>query len=1080
MNTPLTVYSASAGSGKTFTLTAYYIAQLIKNPDPDGFKHLLAVTFTKKATGEMKDRILGTLYNLACIRRKGLEMKDLDGELVAYLKVIGNLVKEKERPWDDSMPYEWAEIVEVSEMAGERLGRILRSYDRFRVTTIDSFFQSVLKGVARELGLPANLRTEVSNEEVRRLAVERLMESLSSNRDLERQVWDYVNDRISNDQRWGVADSLQDFSGWLFKEDFGKYRNSLDKVMTDTGIQKAMREKLQKEQETAVEAVAPKAQAVLDYIEDNGLMGLDSFKTKSGNRLNAVVKRYGTMCDLSKGLEPLKTIDKYINGPETLLTKKDKDDNMAHAAKLAGLMGEAEEVYSSAVVDYNSAQLSLSHLHQLGLINAISRFVTEINEEKGQFVLSDTGTLLSELMGNGGNSDFVFDKIGPSLDHIMIDEFQDTSRQQWTNFKPLFDELLANGKECLIVGDIKQSLYRWRNGDWRVLAGVEEDFPGRVEVVRLSENHRSEKSIIDFNNMLFDKLAALLDGQNGEGKDIIRNVYGDVRQHLPSHKEGKEDNGLVRIKMGEKMEPADVYADMRNQMKMLHDQGASYGDMAILVRFNTPTNAIIESFAEDPDFEDVNFVSGDTFQLQSSWAVRLLVAALGVIANAKDDVNHAFCQLAEKAGVEVDLERIAAWADLPLLELNERLMLEMHLGDNKDQVAYLSAYMDQVMNYVQNNAADIASFLEYWDEQMYKSSITTTDADAIRIVTFHASKGLAFDHVFIPHCDFGASKFYQDDIHWVPTEGKGDPYEDLPVLPINFYEKKVLASLFAPEREVEVGMQLMDAINLVYVAFTRPKKSLYVWGRLSKDVKESSTVASFIKMSLEGVDEVQDGLWVIGKENRCFGAKDKERAKSRIEPLFGNSIECRMAQGGYVPLYRQSTDALKLIGDTSDELGDLIAEGSQMHDVLALVDTADDLERAIARRKAVSALTEKAEKDLRAYFGMGMARHEQLRDWFSGRYRVLNEQTIVMPSTIEGLETNMPRPDRVMLAEEGIVVLDYKFTRHKSILHREEQHQKYQNQVRAYMQVLGRLFAGRQIEGCIWYLKDNYLETITQ
>lgn len=1078
MSFPLTVYSASAGSGKTFTLTAYYIAQLIKNPDPEGFKHLLAVTFTKKATGEMKDRILGTLYNLARIKREGLEMKNLKGEMESYLKVIGNLEKGNARPWNDEMPYTWGEIINVSEKAEKRLSHILRSYDRFRVTTIDSFFQSVLKGVARELGLPANLRTEISNDEVRRLAVERLMESLSTDKEMERQVWAYVDDLIGDDRRWSVKESLKDFSEWLFKEDFGRYRNSLDRVMSDTGVQKAMRDKLAKVKEEAVGLTAPKAQDVLNYIATNNLKEENSFKTKAASRLDAVEKRYSTMRDFSMDAEITSTLAKYMNRPETLVTKKDKDVCYGHAVKLAGLMSVAEEECQKQLVRYNSAVLSLAHLHQLGLINAISRFVTEINEEKGQFVLADTGTLLAELMGNGGNADFVFDKIGPSLDHIMIDEFQDTSRQQWTNFKPLFDELLSNGKECLIVGDIKQSLYRWRNGDWRVLAGIGTDFPGRVELVQLSENHRSEKSIVDFNNALFGRFAKMLDGLNGDGYDVISSVYGDVEQHLPSRKMGKEDNGLVRVKVAEKMESADVYADMRAQMKRLHEQGAPYGDMAILVRSNTPTKAIIDSFAKDEDFAEVNFVSGDTFQLQSSWAVRLMVAALGAIADKDDAVSDAFCRLAQKMGLKVDLNKIREWVDLPLPELNERLILELHLGDAKDQIEYISAYMDEVMGYVQNNAADITSFLEHWDEKIYKTSITTTDADAIRIVTFHTSKGLAFEHVFIPHCDFAASKFMQNDIHWVPTQEKGDPYEDLPVLPVDFYSKRSTNSLFAPDRQEEMAMQLMDAVNLVYVAFTRAKKSLYVWGVRSKDMKESSTVATFIEKALLEVTKAEEGVFVMGKEDRHFGAGSKDEAKSRIEPLFDKNISCSIAQGGLEPSYRQSTDAMKLIGNTSEELGDLIVEGSQMHDVLSLVKVADDLDAAIARRKSEAMLTEKTEKDLRVYFKRGMAQHEELRDWFSGRYRVLNEQTIVMPVVIEGLETSMPRPDRVMVAEDRVVVLDYKFTYYERIKDATNQHEKYLRQVRAYMQVLGQLFAGRRIEGYLWYLKDCFLETV--
>lgn len=1053
---PLTVYSASAGSGKTFTLTAYYIAQLMKDPDPDGFKHLLAVTFTVKATGEMKDRILGTLYNLASIRRNRLAESDLDGEMRSCLKAIAQIELGRE--------YTWPEVQEVSEKAALRLSRILRNYDRFRVTTIDSFFQSVLKGVARELGLPANLRTEISDEEVRRLAVDRLMESLSANEQLSRQVWSFVQERIDDDQRWSVSSALGDFSQWLFREEFGRHRQRLDRTLSDhPDCLVLLRKALEQMRKEAQVAVAKSAQAVVDFIATHQLEQEEPYHTKTGCRLDAILKRCRAMMEFEAEEEVPKTLQKYQDDPSKLAKHP-------LASEVMHLLASAEEVYAKRLFDYNSALLAQENLHQLGLINAISRIVAQINEEKDQFILADTGALLADLMGCGGNSDFIFDKIGPSLEHIMIDEFQDTSRQQWTNFRPLFDELLADHRECLIVGDVKQSLYRWRNGDWKVLAGVADDFPGRTTTRPLSENYRSERTIVDFNNELFTRLSQRMGEQ-------IAHVYGDVRQELPAFRQGRNDQGLVRVRIyNNAQEKAGAYDDMRQQILRLHEQGVPYGDMAILVRFNRYTPAIIDTFRDD----DLRLVSGDAFMLQSSWAVRVLVAALRYLLNKDDSVARAFCSLLAERGVCFELEKLREWRTLPLQELNERLMGELHLGDYADQTEYLTAYMDGVASYVQGNPADIGSFLEHWDSKMCRTTIYTTDSDAIRIVTFHASKGLAFEHVFIPDCDFPLSKFYQDDTQWVLTQGKGSPYETLPVLPIDFHKsKRVSASCFAEEMREEVSLQLMDAINLVYVAFTRAKKSLYVWGRRNKEYSESSRIATLIDSVLGEMTHPVEGVYLFGSQERTFAAREAEKAKSRIEPLFSHPIPCRMAQGGYVPSYRQSSDALKLIGDTSNELGDIIAEGSQMHDVLAYVLVADDLEQAIARYRSEALLSEKAEADLRRFFAQGLKRPE-VSDWFSGRYRVMNEQTIVVPTPIEELDTLMPRPDRVMVGDDKVVVVDYKFTRFASIRQRPSQHEKYQRQVRAYMQVLGQLYPGKSVEGYLWFLKDNQIEPITQ
>ena len=1069
---PLTVYSASAGSGKTFTLTAYYIAQLLQDDDPNGFTHLMAVTFTVKATAEMKDRILGTLYNLSLIKREGIKEEELDGEMKSYLQAIANIIH--------SRPFTWQEVLEVSDKAALCLSSILRSYDRFRVTTIDSFFQGVLKGVAKELNLPANLRTEISDEEVRRLAVERLMDSLSSDQALNDQVWSYVYDRIANDKRWSVSAALRDFSQWLFKEEFGKHRRGVDKVLENNpNCLEEMRNELETIKGEAQKAMAKVVQPVMDYIKANGMLEEPLYRTDNGCRLDTIINRCNAMLSFEAELECGKTIPKYTAQPETLLTnKKGRAALVPQAAQLMALYDVVEKAYPAQLKDYNGATLAQANLHQLGLINAISKKVVEINEENGQFILSDTCVLLGALMGSGGNSDFVFEKIGPALEHIMIDEFQDTSQQQWSNFKPLFLELLSRHQPCLIVGDVKQSLYRWRNGDWKVLGEINQQVPeDYLSIESLAENYRSEKSIIDFNNLLFPALAKTLDGLCDNGQDTITKVYGDVQQHLPAFKQGKADNGLVRVKMlPNDDETTDVYEEMRHQMHLLHAQGVPYGDMAILVRSKTHTPDIIQGFRDDERFQGVKLVSSEAFMLQSSWAVRLVVAVLGCLANEQDSIDAAYCGL---LGEEVDIPRFKEWERLPLQELNERIISQLHLGRYSDQVEYLTGYMDQVANYVQNNPADIASFLDYWKATLCVKTIVSTDAQAIPIVTIHASKGLAYDHVFIPNCDFPISKFYQDDINWVLSHGKGQPYEKLPVLPIGFHSsKKVQASIFEGEMQAERSMQLMDAINLVYVAFTRAKKSLYIWGQRDKSLSITSNISTAIDavLSQQAQDHKRDDIFLFGTEQRAGFRKEAATAKSRIEPLFADTIGCTMAQGGYTPNYRQSTDALKLIGETASDLGDIIAEGSQMHDVLALVEVASDLESAIARYKNEAVLSPLAEKNLRTYFATGL-RQEQVRDWFSGRYKVMNEQTIVVPPS-EGLDTIMPRPDRVMVSDDKVVVVDYKFTKHSSMQHRQQQHEQYQRQVRAYMQVLAKLYPNKSIEGYLWFLKDNTIETI--
>lgn len=1101
----LKVYNASAGSGKTFSLAAQYIAQLLKSAEKDDFQHILAVTFTVKATGEMKDRILGTLSNIADINRKNLQLEDLlvkpYDETGKYILKIAKILKNKENTDNLKQATEtwlkWSEIKDYSASAFEILKAILHHYDRFKVTTIDSFFQTVLRGVAHELGLPAGLRTEIGNDEVRRMAVQRLMDSISSDNEAQKLVKQFVNDRLDADQRWNVSSLLETFSEWLFKEEYMQYRDDIEtRLESNPNLMADFRKDLSTIRKNAEEKMDSLA---VEYQKQSASWDSENlFSCWDGRKLKTI-KGFGPKLASKAAIDISKTkaLIEFFDDCNSVLKKGTPTAAQETALQeVHRLFVSSWVTYQDSYKKYIDADSALSNLHQLGLLQKIGRLVTEINSEKEQFLLAHTGALLNDLMSHGGNSVFVFDKIGPRLNSIMIDEFQDTSRQQWDNFSPLIQELIDSGKDNLIVGDIKQSLYRWRNGDWRVLNELNNDKSGMVLKEPLKENYRSQDTIIHFNNRLFPSFARLLDGPEVVHPSIS-SIYAEVEQLSPE-KDEEEDEGLVRLRFYSNKEARDddQYTDLQNQILELNSKGIPFGKMAILVRYKKNTPSIIKAFAERSETAHIKLVSGDAFMLQSSWAVQVIINILrclyagSVTPEGEEQYRNILSETfldCLSSTVTFDWKEFQKCFDMPLLEVNERLVAQLDLTDHSDQVPFVTSYIDQVSQYVQNNPADLGAFLDYWDDVLYQKTISAVGDDALQIITIHSSKGLAFDHVFVPNCDFATHKFHRNDVHWVSTDLLPEEFRKLPVLPINFYASTRLKhSSFANEILLEERQQHLDNINLIYVAFTRAKKSLYVWGATT--IRSSTSVAQLL---LDAVNQMPEDSYVkVSDEHTTtflFEAKNKKvskknnavttekRGKSRLEPIF-HPLECSLSKPQHQPQFRQSISSLQLIGDGDTvQLGAILVEGTQIHDILSLVHTADQLDEAILQYRSSMPLDDKTEDTLRALFAQGLKR-PIVADWFSGKYKVFNEQTLITPVQSEGLETHTPRPDRVLVNEREVKVIDFKFSRFRNL--NPDQHEKYLKQVQAYMHILAQIYPSHTLSGYIWYLKDNYVEEV--
>ena len=612
---PLTVYKASAGSGKTFTLATEYIRLLVENPT--SYRSILAVTFTNKATEEMKMRILSQLYGIW----KALPESD------SYLKVI-----------EEKTGYPTQTI---RERAGQGLYNLLHNYNYFRVETIDTFFQSVLRNMARELDLTTNLKIGLNDQQVEELAVDQLIADLSATDVLLQWILKYIMESISDEKSWNVISKIKRFGCTIFKDEYKNVSQALEQKMEEQGFFERYTTQLREIKKAAEERMKEIGESFFDTLEGEGL-SIDDLSNKSRGIAGFFLKLQKGVFDPS--IENASVANCLGNPGKWCANGHPQRDFIVSLAEsvLGNILRFAVEERSRQWYLYKSADLTLRHLNQLRLLGSIEKKVRELNENNNRFLLSDTQQLLHALI-EGSDSPFIFEKIGTQLEHVMIDEFQDTSTVQWQNFRVLLDEAMSHeGSSNLIVGDVKQSIYRWRSGDWRLLNDIEQQFhEQQIITLPLKTNYRSEREVISFNNHFFrhaTELEYLAQKELNMGEaEQLKKAYADVVQEIP---ENREDAGEVRVTLI----PLKAYQEQTLQqvadtISALTARGVPQQAIAILVRVNSQIPTIAQYFQNE--MPEVNIVSDEAFRLDASAAVNLLVAALRLLTHPDDQLTKA-------------------------------------------------------------------------------------------------------------------------------------------------------------------------------------------------------------------------------------------------------------------------------------------------------------------------------------------------------------------------------------------------------------------------------------------------------
>jgi ATP-dependent helicase/nuclease subunit A len=1110
----LTIYKASAGSGKTWRLTVEYLKLLVANPE--SYRSILAVTFTNKATGEMKERVLNALYELMHIDPSAKP----EGMLEAVCEEL-HMTPQQVKP-----------------QAIRAMSNLLHDYGRFRIETIDSFFQSVLRNLARELGLGTWLNLELNNNAVLSDAVDTLIDRASTDRELLRWITDYMEEMVQEGKSWKVEQSIKEFGKTIFKEYFQEKERELEHLLSDKHFLRGYRQKLKVIEREGTEAIQAYADRYFNLLNQNGLIIADISNGEKGvsSYFNKLKKGEFN----PKNLLTIRVQEASENPEKWVTAKHPRRNEILSLAgeKLLPLLNETEAFRKEKYTRIITAKLTAKHLNQVGLLTDIAAEVRELNRENNRFLLSDTNILLKSLL-DGADASFVYEKTGTELNHILFDEFQDTSRMQWDTFKPLLNEGLSNGFDSLIVGDEKQSIYRWRNGDWRILGNLSTEMrPAETTLKVLENNWRSERNIIDFNNALFTELERNLNEMHEdkfEQKSLeLTQAYSDVAQKTNKQKA----TGLVDITFISTKEDSTVYqqlvmGQLLEKVEELQRAGIRPSDITILVRVNKNIPAIGEYFAQhkSSDKHDPNLcydiVSDDAFLLASSKAIQILINALRLLNDPENPILEAQLKLdyqTDVAGFTGDLASIFLQAKkqnanrlaqktgykrtfidsqpeakllpsefsecftslqrMPLYELAEELYRMFGLERIPSQDSYLYCFMDKLSEYLLRGASDIAAFLTYWDEQLSTTSIPAgSSVNGIRILTIHKSKGLEFHTVLLPFCDWKLEDSKNSQI-W--CEPKTAPFNELSLAPIDFGES-MSQSEFSEEYAEETLQLWVDSLNLLYVAFTRARHNLFVYGQgndLMKKYKGPSTVAHLMedlfkappgrlpeawqnKFTPAGSNEVTEtahfryGALSIGEAK-----EEKKHGSSLRQPASDISLPFRSF--AHKTRFKQSNKSVEFSHGRDPEgySNAYIDRGKLLHQLFSDIRNREDLSPALQHLQNEGLINSQEAEEHRLFAEKALS-NPAVTDWYSGKYRLYNECSILCPGN-DGL-LQLKRPDRVMLYENDVQVVDFKFGKPSP---------KYRRQVLEYMSLL-RSMGYATVQGFLWYVDENRIETVS-
>jgi len=999
---PFKVYDASAGSGKTFALVKEYLKLLFTRKHNDGFKQILAITFTNKAVGEMKIRILDTLKSFS------------DPEIISNPNGMFEAITTELnlKPTD----------VHLKSIA--LLNTIMHNYAAFDISTIDGFNHRLIRTFAHDLKIPINFEVELDTPTLLNQAVDSLISKAGTDAKLTKVLIDFALEKADDDKSWDVSRDFNSIAKLLINDNDLPHLDTIKyKTLEDFNTLKAELIKKIKNQETLIKQLATN---LLDVFKSNGL---DAKSFSRGTLFNHFVK--------VSNFEFYKIYENKLADNIAQGNVYTKTLDSAKAQIIDQLLPEIEKVYhliKDNVTSLKFIKAVYKNVTPLSVLNAINKELTTIKEDENKLLISEFNTLISKEIKNQPTP-FIYERLGEKFRHYFIDEFQDTSQMQWENLVPLIENTLTGqnlkGEQgsTMLVGDAKQAIYRWRGGKAEQFLGLtksDNPFPIEKEVVRLEYNYRSFNQVIQFNNAFFNYLS-----NTSFSSTDYSDLYKKANQIPVLSQEGFVNIQFLDLQKEDDVNelfPETVYETIHKCLV----NGYNLKDICILVRKKKEGVAVAEFLSE----KGVRITSSETMLINNSEEVKLVInvfkllinpnhlevkiKVLDYIANTNNiQDKHAFF----KANLNAPLQDFfksfeqfsifcnpTALVQLSLFDLAEQIVRSFKMTETSN--AYIQYFLDIVLEFSQKQISDLPSFVDYYESKKESLNIVSpSNQNAVQIMTIHKSKGLEFPVVIFPYAHLDIYKEVEPK-EWFPLDQEQFNGFTKTLLNFNkdFEEFGTTGETIYNQHRSE---QELDNINLLYVALTRPIEQLYIISKKENPVKGIITQNTYSGLLTNYL--IDNSLWNDAQLEYSFGKVERE---SQHEDKVENTQETDQ----FISVSKLDHN-IKIITksgylwDTEQE--NAIEKGNLIHDIMSQIQTIEDVQQVIFDYIQQGSIN-KQQAQILTHTINGIINTPEVNPYFTNQYTIYNERDIITKTG------NIIRPDRLAIKDNEAVIIDYK------------------------------------------------------
>lgn len=1023
------IYDASAGSGKTYTLVKEYLKIILLSKKPDAYRNILAITFTNKAVHEMKSRVVESLSEFA---------KEMPSEkALGLMQVISSETG--------------LSLNAITEKAKSIVKNLIHNYAAFDISTIDKFTHKVIRAFAHDLNLPISFEVSLDTEDLLNEAVDAIIAEAGNDEELTKLLVDFTMEKTDDDKSWDISRDIMETGKLILNENNREELTHFqDKNIEDFIVIKNKLTELSDQLEAETVELATEA---LDLIQEKGIDS-NSFsrQTFPNHLLSIQQKRFNPK-------------NKTFHETEDISINKNAPDRVIIEAVIPQLLEVLRLIYKKFEAR-NFYEAFLKNITPLSLLNRVGGELDKIQKEQGILSISEFNKLIYDQIQNQP-APFIYERLGEKFRHFFIDEFQDTSEMQWHNLIPLIDNSLSSEDlsgergSLMIVGDPKQSIYRWRGGKAEQFIALSKDEnpfnnPSK-EIFPLGTNWRSYSEVIGFNNSFFHFIADEFDSED------YKDLYQNRSHQLTNGKEG----GYVNISFLPKIEKAE-FGDEENQQKeelyleavyntiqKVKSEGFQNKDIVILTRKKIHGTEIANHLTEN----GISILSTESLLLAASSEVQSILSVLYYLNNSNDLLakanflyylhsqqekftTHDFIAAGMQQSNENDFQEwlLGFGVDFSFANIRKKSLYEaVEIIISKiipagKRNAYVQYFLDLVLEHDLKKQAGISDFLLYWDNNSERLSIPSPEGnDAVRIMTIHKSKGLEFPVVIFPYADEDYSKGPKEKI-WLNAD------EEQFGLPKVLVDKNSSVATFGEAAALVYNHkkqeELLDDVNVLYVALTRAEEQLYIISSMVSQNKEGNypkNMASFFVKYLESkTDFSEDTLeYSFGSSKRLSAIREIEGKTKTIPQLSSGSLN---------PKNIKIAQRESLMWNTKQQ--EAIEYGNIIHEILSYIKTKDQIDLALV--KAVeNGLIIPSQKEQVLKTIQQIVLHDDLEVFFSDQNKVLNEKNIIQK------EGSIVKPDRMVLTKQNeIYLLDYKTGSHQA---------KYQLQLENYQQAIEKM-----------------------